>query len=199
MLIERNDFMDNKLERLYEKKNEIINRINIISKKLFSTTSGTKEYSEISKDFRELKNRLFSIDKEIFFAKEPDNTNGFIDLRESEEGVYDIYLSGTREYVGFIEYNGYHVSRRNGDVGCKILSKYQRKGIAFDANVLLGDILYKKGIKDFWGSAIRENAASRNLMEKYGGVIIAEDEYPGVVLYECDTKPKEDLEKRRRK
>ena len=51
----------------------------------------------------------------------------------------------------------------------------------------------------FWGSAIRENDASRNLMEKYGGVIIAEDEYPGVVLYECATKPKEDLEKRRRK
>ena len=191
--------MDNKLEKLYEKKNEIINRINIISKKLLSSTSGTKEYSEISKDFRELKTRLFNIDKEIFFAKEPDNTNNIIDLRKSEDTVYDIYLAGTREYVGFIEYNGYHVSRRTGDVGCKILSKYYRKGIAYDANVLLGDLLYKKGIKDFWGTAFKDNIASRKLMEKYGGIIIGEDEYPGVVLYECKTKPIENIEKIRKK
>ena len=114
-------------------------------------------------------------------------------MREKEKGVYNIYLSGTKDYVGFIEYKGYHVSRRTGDVGCQILSKYHKKGYAYYANVLLGDILFKNGIKDFWGSALKENIASCHLMEKYGGVKIAEDEYLGVVLYECKTRPLEDI------
>ena len=127
--------------------------------------------------------------REIYFTIPPINTNGILDLREGVEGRYNLYLSGTDIYVGFIEYKGYHISRRTGDVGCKIDSKYRGKGYAYYANQLLGDLLYKNNIMDFWGTAFKDNIGSIKLMEKYGGIKIADGEIPGVVLYECKTKP----------
>ena len=180
----------NELDELKQMKEDIIDEINDISNKLFTKgISGTDKATELNRRFRELRDELLKIEKRIFFVRVPDNSNGIIDLREKEQGKYNIYLSNTDIYVGFIEYNGYHKSRRTGDVGCKILNKYRGNNFAYYANELLGDLLYKKGIKDFWGTAFKDNIASRKLMEKYGGKLIADGEIPGVVLYECKTRP----------
>ena len=171
-----------KLEQLLVYKDKLLNK----KEELKNFNGNFSDYNVL---LRDINNKLEEVNRLIFFNKEPDNSNGIIDLRSVKYGKYNLYLTGTDIYVGFIEYKGYHVSRRTGDVGCKIDSKYRGKGFAYMANVLLGDLLYKRDIKDFWGTAFSDNIGSIKLMEKYGGKRIAVDEYPNVVLYECETKP----------
>ena len=131
---------------------------------------------------------LIKIDMQKRCLEPPDITDGTIDLRcFSENGKsFSIFLSGTSEEIGTIDYRDYHVGKLLGDIGYTIFPEYQGHGYAYHALCLLSDILYSKGIPDFWVSTKEDNIPSLKTILKYGGILINQNK--DILCYECQTR-----------
>ena len=153
-----------------------------------------RKYKKLKKELNILSKKMHEIEKWIMLKKEPIAFSNKIDLRKSSkelEGRYLIFLHNTDIDIGEIKYNGYH--QLFGDMSYFIYKEeYRGHGYAYEALRLLGDLLQKNGINDFWLTVQKNNIPSLKTIEKYGGYVIEEFDHDAL-LYECKTLSK-DLE-----
>lgn len=200
--------LENELSRLDRKKDLKYMRLVRLKSKLNHTEllSSSLEIEEIEKDLAKIVNeqlpilysreeelieKISDVDKKILLLKPLDGFNDVVDLRSVYSKAYNIYLHDQNQVIGYIEYRNYHCSDYLGDIGYCIYADYQGHGYAYEALCVLGEILAKKGIQDFWISTSFQNISSLRTIEKYGGVL--KKNFPdGVVLYECQTLRKDE-------
>lgn len=161
---------------------------------LDSVGADYEQIRELLKVEHSIRHRVFEIQEKLVFLLPPVNTNGIIDLRRRNENSYFVCLHGTDIIVGDIQYRGYHISPYHGDVGYAIEEKYRGNRYAYQALVLLSEILYEDGITDFWVSVYNDNIPSIKVIERYGGILVKNENKPdNVNLYMCETQKKFDL------
>lgn len=132
------------------------------------------------------------LQKEIYLLSPPKGSNGVVDLRSiNDNNNYKIFLHNQTQVIGNISWRGYHIPSILGDVGYIIEADYRGHGYAYEALCVLGEILNKKGISDFWITVQSQNASSIRTIERYGGVLKEKDEM-NVLHYECQTLRKDE-------
>ena len=208
-LLEKRKELENKARKVYdywdeiddkffesEKTEEAQKKINLEKEKI------NKRLDQIYDEIHKL--GLDKVEAEIWIKKPPVATNNIIDLRKGsiafapikEEvitGMYDIYLHNTNTYIGCIMYSGYHCHNIYRDVGFQINKEYRGHGYAYQALTLLSNLLYKKGINDFWITVDKDNIPSIKTIKKYGGKLLKEYksgllENPAILDFECKTR-----------
>lgn len=147
------------------------------------------EYSELKDSLYKLVDEQEEIEEKIRVNRKADIEGEKIDLRKCDNygqvnGYYFICLHGKSEKIGTINYIAYHASYI-GDVGLSIREDYRGNGYGYEALCLLGEILYKNNISDFWVAIYKDNIPSIRNVEKYGGIPFKEER--GIVYYECKT------------
>ena len=105
------------------------------------------------------------------------------------ENRYLIYLKKGIVKVGGIDYQGYHKSLLEGDIGYFIYDKYRGSNYAYKALCLLSNYLYENKIMDFYISVFHDNDASIKTIKKYGGNVVYQDQL--LTTYQCETRKRE--------
>lgn len=150
----------------------------------------TRDASSLDKIFQleALEKELDSINEKIFFNTKPVISNDIVELlRVSEDkNIFMIRLCDTKDVVGRIEYRGQHYNMMLGDVGYEIKEKFRGHNYAYQALSLLGELLYREGILDFWITCYSTNKASMKIISNYGGKFM--ENIGELNLYECSTK-----------
>ena len=159
----------------------------------YEATYGIEELEdEIDRTIEE----SFSIKIQLHFLKAPCTKGENIDLREMKVGrtrQFNIYLHDTDTVIGYIEYRGYHIRPTLGDIGYEIQEEYRGKNYGYEALSMLGDILNKEGIEDFYIATTANNIPSKKIIERYDGVLFNQEE--DILEYICKTK---ELEKKKK-
>lgn len=174
-----------------EKVKDIDRNLEILNKKLVLLEEEKRGIDKFQK-IEELWHEVLS---DIYLLKDMKNDlvslvkyNNNIELRKSFHNKYNysIYLRGTNEYVGKINYRTFHTSGYLGDVGYSINKEFRGNGYALQALELLSEKLYEDNIPNFYISTYESNIASKKTIEKYGGKISSID--GNVLIYTCDTR-----------
>lgn len=175
------------INQLNMELNELCSQIKFLDK----CGAGFEKKKELLETEHSLRHRIFDLQDELVFILQPANTNGIIDLRRQDEYSYYICLHDTNNIIGEIQYRGYHFDSLLGDVGYRIEPEYRGNKYAFQALVLLSELLYERGISDFWISTCNDNIASLKTIERYGGILIKNESiYDFINLYLCQTLKK---------
>lgn len=138
----------------------------------------------------------FSLKRKLYFLKTPCIEGENIDLREIKVGrtrQFNIYLHGTPTMIGYISYRGYHIRPTLGDVGYEIQEEHRGNNYGYEALSMLGDILNKEGIEDFYIATTTNNIPSKKIIERYDGVLFNQED--DILEYVCKTKK---LEKKKK-
>ncbi len=189
--------LNEELERLKNEHDALVDKLNSFITNLHSlnnkreTAETKEEYDSLGNEINYIKKIRNKIYKRLNLLIEkynlicpPVSSDGEIELRmyhdpfsNDIDSYYDILLCGSKTRVGYITYRGYHTDDFCGDVGYGIEEEYRGNGYACKAMRLLGDILKRHNIDDFWVSAYNDNIPSIKSIIKYGGEPINKGEY----------------------
>lgn len=112
---------------------------------------------------------------------------------EDIENRYSIFLKKEKTKIGGIDYQGYHKSLLEGDIGYYIYDNYRGNNYAYKALCLFSEYLCEKGIADFYISVFHNNKASIKTIKRHGGSIIYQDDL--LTTYQCETRKRNINEK----
>lgn len=189
-LIKKSNEIKEKIKMLEEKQDSLYNALNR-SNSEDNYKETRKEIGKIYNEIRELDNIDFELQEKIFELSPPVKQGNLIDLK-IRGYVYYIVLHNESKIVGKIDYRAYHCNGYIGDIGYSIDEEYRNKGFATEALSLLSELLFEKGVPDFWVSCNKYNFASKRVIEKNGGKIIKDEK--DYVLFECQTCRRETLD-----
>ena len=184
---------NNDIKKLYELRKQLTDKEANIYETIYSERKDKldiKAHEKINEELYVINNKIEKVENMIMLKKDPIISDEELDLRKVEdelEGKYFIFLHNKNIKVGFIEYKGYHKTKLDADAGIYIEEQYRGNSYAYKATNLLKELLYNKGISDFWVSAQVNNIPSIKTIRKLGGVLL-ENPVPGVELYKVPTK-----------
>lgn len=163
-------------EAYYDKIDEIMEKRNSLREKRL--------------DVKQKLNEISSVPIEIINGSKVDIIKF---MRDLEEYNYGIYLHGTRERIGYVEYRksmGQPKKDYNwpADIGLTIHEDFQRKGYATEALMLLIGKLCQDGIDTIYWSTYIKNIPSIKTIEKLGGKLVDEFSDGDYLLYKCDLR-----------
>ena len=171
-------------EELKEKRRKIYDVIDKLYDEICDVRLCEEQYIKIE----ELYDEIRKINEELMFLEPVVASNEYVDLRVYDELTFVIFIHGSRENVGSIEYRDYHVDPTIGDIGYTIYEKYRGNHYAYHALCALAEYLKNNNVPDFWISTNKHNLPSYKTIKKYGGAVIKEDE--DYIMYECSTYKK---------
>lgn len=173
-------------------------RINELRRQLSKLEARRKELFEIE-DYREyrdaipeinvLRDKIWQLYEEIELLREPDFSNGVIDVysEEGNEENYYITVSGNKERIGHIRVTWESFSRYLGNIGYSLDENYRGHHYTLQALELLRDTMIEKGLTKPIITVYPDNIPSIKTIEKFGGVLIQEaNEEQNWNTYEVD-------------